>query len=460
MTGWQGRHRGLHLVLRGLGALLGGTLMASLLSLLTQTFLARSLTAVEYGQLAAILTVANLLSSVACAGVNWLLLQIFGDEGRQAYRWTPALGRLLALSGAFATVMLGAYTLVGSSVSGQAQWLAFLAGLAIVAGQAAVDLGSARLQLERRYGALSLWQAATQALRLLLLCLMVLPRDAPPSLEEVLLLYGLTGMAVAAAGAWLLRPLWSASLALPPDGPASLVDRTAPSLMSVAKLAMPFALMTVFYVLYFQWAVVLLDWQVGGAAAASYNAALLLIAAASMLPQVVYMKFLTPIICRWAVHDRARFGAVFHLGVIAMLATGVAGMLVLGLGSPILIPLLFGDGLPDAVMVLSILSLALPIRFVHASFSATFVSPAEVAQKVGYLGWAALCGILANLALVPVLGLAGAPIAAVLSEAVLLALHVRGMHRLIHGVSIRATFRPATSVSSLRLLMEHGRHAD
>jgi O-antigen/teichoic acid export membrane protein len=135
-------------------------------------------------------------------------------------------------------------------------------------------------------------------------------------------------------------------------------------------------------------------------------------------------------------------------------------MLVLGLGSPFIIPLLFGQGLPDAVMVLAILSLALPIRFVHSSFSATFVSPSEVASKVGYLGWAALCGVAANLALVPLFGLAGAPIAAVLSEIVLLALHVKGMHRLIEGVSIRATFQPATPRASLRLLLDQGRHAD
>ncbi|MFC3123606.1 lipopolysaccharide biosynthesis protein [Pseudoroseomonas globiformis] len=448
--------------MRALSALLGGTVAASLLAVSAQMVLARSLTAADYGRFAALLAAASLVTPVASAGVNWFLVQAFGAEGEAARRWLRPLGRVLLMAGVAAALLFSVYALLGSSAEPwQRSWI-LLGGLAMLAGQAAAELASARLQIEERFSTLALWQCVTQAMRMGLLLVFVLSSSSAISLEAVILLYAATGCVVTVVGIWLMVPLWhGGGLRLRNRNVAAGAERMAcisPSLRMTLAQAAPFALMTIFYVVYFQWAVVLLDWQLGGAAAGAYNAALLLIAAASMLPQVIYMKFLTPIIARWSVHDRPRFGALLHLGVIGMFCSGAAGCIVLVLGGPWIIPALFGPSLAEAVPILAILALGLPVRFVQASYSASFVTPREVACKVRYLGVAAACGVTANLLLVPLQGAEGAAWAALLSEVVLLALHVHGTHRTIEGVSILDTFSPATPRRALRLLMG-GRHA-
>ena len=90
---------------------------------------------------------------------------------------------------------------------------------------------------------------------------------------------------------------------------------------------MPFALMTMFYVCYFQGPVAVLEWIKGGTAAGVYNSAFLVISAISLIPTVIYMRLLMPRLCRWAEHERAVFTSAFHVGVpaMALIGTGLDG---------------------------------------------------------------------------------------------------------------------------------------
>jgi O-antigen/teichoic acid export membrane protein len=432
--------------LRALSALLGATALGSLVALATQMLAARWLGAEAYGQLAALLVVANLATPISSAGANWFLVQAWGEEGAAARRWVRPLAALVSATTLASVAAVCAYALlVAGRWEGSAAVAAAAAGVAVLLGQSMAELASARLQVEQRFGALAAWQSGAQALRFAALLAAGLALGWQPGMAAVLVAYAAAGLAIAAWGAALLAPLW-------PRGAGG----AAPGVRETASRALPFSLMTVFYVLYFQSGVVLLEWQAGGAGAAAFNAALLLVAAASMLPQVVYMKFLAPLISRWAVHDRARFSAVFHVGSLCMLATGMAGTAVLVLGGAWILPLLFGPDLAGAAPVLAVLALGLPLRFLLASYSAVFVSPAEVAMKVRYLGVAAACGALANLALVPFLGAVGAAWASVVAEAVLLGLHMAGAARAVEGIALRDLLRPSVPAASLRLLRGRG----
>ncbi|KAA2212043.1 lipopolysaccharide biosynthesis protein [Teichococcus oryzae] len=434
--------------LRALSALLGATVLGSMVALATQILAARWLGAEAYGQFAALIVVANLATPVSSAGANWFLIQAWGEEGRAARRWVRPLARLVSATILLSMVMVCAYALPAEQWGGVSAAWAAAAGIAVLLGQAALELASARLQVERRFGTLAAWQAGAQVARFLALLAAGLAMGWHPTMAAVLAAYAAAGLAVAASGAAILSPLW------PRRG-----EEASPGTREAVRRALPFSLMTVFYVVYFQSGVVLLEWQSGGAAAAAFNAALLLVAAASMLPQVVYMKFLAPLISRWAVHDRARFSAVFHVGSWSMLAAGAAGGVLLAVSGPWVLPLLFGPELAGAAPVLAVLALGLPLRFLQASYSAAFVSPAEVAMKVRYLGVAAACGLVANLALVPSMNAIGAALASVVAEAVLLGLHMAGAARAIKGIALRDLLRPSVPVASLRLLMRRDANA-
>jgi O-antigen/teichoic acid export membrane protein len=91
------------------------------------------------------------------------------------------------------------------------------------------------------------------------------------------------------------------------------------------------------------------------------------------------------------------------------------------------------------------------IRFVQGAYRAPLMSREEAERKSAYLGAGALVAAATSCALIPVLGIAGAAIANLLTEATLLVLHVVGTARYIDGISVTAT----TSVATLGHAFAH-----
>jgi O-antigen/teichoic acid export membrane protein len=437
---------------RILSVLFTGTLVSSGLSFVSQMLVARSLPIVEVGRLAALLAAINFLTPIGSAGVNWFLLQIFGRERGRAVRWLPNCARLVAATSMLACCGLAAY--IGfSDVRRFGAGFVLCCSVPILLGQTAVELSTARFQLEDRYNGLAIWQALTQAGRCLVVVLAVVGGLGGAA---VLAGYGLVGALGTGSGALLLAGLGSARLRLAgAEGPErdEAEDRHAPSFWETAVQALPFALVTMFYVLFFQGGVVILDWLAGAAAAAVYNAAFLIVAAISLVPQVIYMKFLTARIYRWAEHDRGTFNAALHVGIPTMAGLGLLGGLMSAVLAPWLVPLLFGGRYEGAVLALAILSAGIPVRFVQTAYSSAFVSRAEVSQKARYLGISAVTTVAANFILVPWVGVNGAAVANVLAEIVLLFLNMHGVMRHIPAFNLGDTFRPSVVRSSLRHLM-------
>ena len=74
-------------------------------------------------------------------------------------------------------------------------------------------------------------------------------------------------------------------------------------------------------------------------------------------------------------------------------------------------------------------------------------------RKSGYLAASAVVGLAGSLCLVPYAGPAGAAIATVPAETVLLILHMIGISRFIPGINTADAFRFATFRSSLSHLL-------
>jgi O-antigen/teichoic acid export membrane protein len=274
------------------------------------------------------------------------------------------------------------------------------------------------------------------------------------SLPVVLTGYALVGLVSVGLGGSLLAGLCKGQIRLeghPDQPPATAVAE--PSLLQAATNVGPFALMTMFYGVYFQGPVAVLEWLRGGQPAGVYNASFLVIAAISLIPTVIYMRLLLPRICRWAEHDRVLFNAAFQVGVPAMALLGLACMaFVMGTASWLL-PLLFGPSYSEGVIALTVRALSIPVRFVQTVYSSLFVSERDMLRKSGYLGGSALIGLAASLLLVAYAGLVGAAIATVSAELVLLILHVVGASLFIQGIAVIETLRLATFRAALSHLL-------
>ncbi len=443
----------------GISVLFTGTLISSVCSFVTQLVLTHSLTVAEFGRIAALLAAINLVTPLASAGVNWSLLQAFGREGWGAVRWLRPSAMLVGIATCLASLIVAGYALRADIGGTGVGTLVLVTSIPILVGQVAVELASCRFQLEGRYERLATWQTTMQTGRLAAAAGVALAVPLA-AYDGVLVGFAIVGALTGSAGGLLLRDLSAGRIELaghpapPPEGARPL---EVPSLRDTAAEAAPFALMTIFYLLYFQGGVILLEWLCGGSAAAIYNAAFLLIAAIFLIPNVIYMRLLVAPLCRWAEHDRDSFAAALHAGVPAMAILGTLIAVATALAAAPLVPLLFGAQYAPAVPVLQILAVGIPIRFVQSAYSSLFVSKENMVRKVKYLSVSAAVGIAASLWLIPRFGAAGAAVATTAAEAILLGLHIYGTQAVIPGFSVFDTIRVARVRSAVRHLAQHSR---
>jgi O-antigen/teichoic acid export membrane protein len=332
--------------LRQLLVLLTSTLVSSVFSFVAQLMLARLLVPDDLGRLVALLAMVNLFTPVAGAGANWFLLQAFGREGWGAARWLRPACALVALMTAFSAAFLGAYATRAHTET------AAMAAVIILSGQVMAELGAARLQLTGSFGMLALWQAATQTGRLAAVAAL-----APVSSAAALTGYAWVGGMTVVAGVVLLGGLVTGRVVLSGHGRFSSQAGSSVTIGKTAREASPFALVTMFYVLYFQGVVIILEWLRGGEAVAQYNAAFLVVSALCLIPNVIYQKLLIASLCRRAVHDRRTFTAAFHLGVVAMGAAGTLLMVFTLVSAHGIVGLLFGHRYEAAAPILMLLAL-------------------------------------------------------------------------------------------------------
>jgi O-antigen/teichoic acid export membrane protein len=434
--------------------LLCGTVGTALLAFATQFLLARGLSVADYGRLAALLATVNLVTPLANCGMGWFLLNVFGKEGSAAVRWIVPAMKACALTATMSIVLLAGYIASGGFGSYPYSLLVAAMAVPMLLGQSLAEITAARLQLEERYRVLAIWQMVGQLGRSAVV--VILFAAGRRDLFPILVGCALAGMLVATISIVSIDQVRRGRIRLVGDARAPLETAATPGLWPTVVEAYPYILITTFYLIYSQGNVTLVERLIGPEAAANYNIAYLVVAAAYLIPNVVYQKYLVAKIFRWWAQDRKMFSAVFHLGIAAHLVMGTLLMAVVAAAAPIAIPLLFGTRYAAAVPILVLLALGIPIRFVQHSYGSAFFARENVPRKVRYMGLAAAFSLGSSLVWIPWLGPYGAAISAVSAEFLLLLLYVQGVARHIEGLDIRATFRPA----ALRAALAHINAAD
>src|SRR5215207_2496230 len=152
--------------------LFSGSIGSAVLAFVTQLLCARSLALPDYGRLVALLAVINIIAVFSGYGVGWFWLQLFGCEGRAAYRWVGATIRLLGITFAIGAVLLAGYVLITSRDAASSLLVSVLL-IPVLFSQALAETTAARLQLEERFTALAAWQLSTQLGRFVVTVLLV-----------------------------------------------------------------------------------------------------------------------------------------------------------------------------------------------------------------------------------------------------------------------------------------------
>lgn len=449
-----------YLALKPLAVLLSSSAGSALLAFAIQLLLTRALSIVDYGRLVATLALINLLQLLCGYGVGWFWLQVFGCEGRAAFRWVGPTIRAMAITLVAGIVVLAAYMYlagIGSSPWSSATPLSFII---ILVGQTLADSTSARLQLEERFIALGVWQTISQVGRCLVIVLTALYRVA--DLAHVAAGYAIVALPVLVVSAVSLHQMRRRNINLigHNERPSFVEPMGVVTLRQLFVAAAPYSFTTIFYLVYSQGVVAITERLAGPSAAATYNAAFLIVAAIYMVPSVVYAKYLIGKMFRWWVHDRNRFVGTISVGIVFGGAAGVACMFAVIGSASFLTTHLFGSRYLASVPVLMLLAVGIPIRFVQHAFGAAFFSEENMKRKVRYIGIAALCCIFSSLLLIPPFGALGAAGSAVISEFALLALYVWGVARHLQGVDLRVLVSIASARGALTSIDERESASD
>lgn len=399
-----------------------GALASAAFSFLLQVLLARNLSVTDYGVFSSAWAIVVLLSPIAGFGVGQFWLKIYGQEGWSAKSWLEGSLLFAKATSLIAILIVIAWAFLGGHDPLTAFVLVFLSSH--ILAQVFIDLISSKFQLEQYYIRLGVWQCSPAFLRLIVV--FILFYFVPVTVDARLVSFGymLVSALLVLLGIVELRKLKKDLFFLKGHGVEYYEHKVSKSYLDVAREAWPFGLSSILYLVYYQSNIILLKYLVGDAAAGLYNVSFLIIGVVYIFPGVVYQKYLLPKLHRWVNAEKLLFKKVYLRGNVVMFSLGVIAMLFIWGAGSFIVKVFFGSSYSDAIDVLYVLALAAPLRFLIISTGSVLVTEDNMKRKVKYMLIAAIFNVGCGLVFMPIYGLIGAAITAVLCDVLLLGMYL------------------------------------
>jgi len=406
-----------------------GTLLGAVLGFGTQILLARGLGTEAFGAFSSALNLIGFIAPLAGFGVSNYWFKCFGEEGWSGVRWVKPSFRFVIFTTAIVILSVNLWAWLGPNDRLSQNILHFFSFT--VLSTLVVELASAKYQLEERFALFSWVRLLPVLLRFLVVAFGVLITSSLWGVEQLAKAYWCIAICISLLITPSLIKMWSGEILL--KGHDSLEEpiKQNETIQASAVLneTWVFGVAGVLYLVWGQGHVVLAKYTLGDHSAGIYSSALVLINAICLLPSVGYSKFLLPKIHRWANHDVEKLKKVFQAGNIIMFCLGGAGLIVAIVLSLWGINLIFGDQYAQAEIVILILGVTLPIRFLGYSVGSLLVTKHYMKQKVKVMFFVAVLNVGLALLLMPYWGLHGLAITVVVCEAVLIASYWRLVNR-------------------------------
>lgn len=188
--------------------------------------------------------------------------------------------------------------------------------------------------------------------------------------------------------------------------------------------SIPYMLLGLFYLFYYQSDLILLNIFIGAESVASYNVAFLLISVIYMILALIFNVYLLP---NFHVTRNINFKnfqfKIFKLSLYCAVI-GIVIIIFLIPLSDIIVKIVFGDIYQESAFLLKILAIAIPFRFVSTSLSSLLLDEKTVWSKVKIQGSAAVINLLLNILAIPLFGIMGAVVTTVITEIVVTSLYL------------------------------------
>ena len=219
------------------------------------------------------------------------------------------------------------------------------------------------------------------------------------------------------------------------------------------KIAIPFALTTIFASVLFQTDTVMLSVMKGDTVVGWYNAAYKPIAGILFLP-TVFIGSIFPVLSRYYITAKDSLVTVYEksLKLLATLAApiGIGIMLIAGR----IILFLYGEEFANSVIVLQILAWSVSLIFIVTLFGHTLASINRQVVDMGVVGFCALLNIVLNFSLIPSLSYTGAAIASLISQAVVFTIEFTYLQKRLYQVNlVRIVAKPLIAALIMGVLV-------
>ncbi len=396
-----------------------GSLLGAGFSFLTQIILARELGPLGFGLFSTALATISLVTPLAGFGISQYWLKIFGQKGWDAKYYILPSFYFIGISTIVVITLIFLWALFGINDQLHSSLL-FILSIYLI-GQISIELVGSKLQLEERYISLVIWQFSPYFIRLLIVLIISFPLTDLISSKNIAYAYSAVSVIFILLGVRSLFAMFNGKFDLQGHEKNTLnKNLKKTNIKSVIMDSWPFGLAGFFYLIYSQSGIILVNYILNAEAAGIYNVANTIMLAVLIFPSIVYQKFLLPKMHRWANHDRKKFYDIYRLGNILMLILGIIMMLIIWIVAPFAISIIFGNAYLNAIDLLLVMAISIPIIFVASSVGATLVTKDHMKKKVIYMGLVALLNIICNIILIPIYGLLGAVASMVISNTILL----------------------------------------
>jgi O-antigen/teichoic acid export membrane protein len=403
------------------------------LAFLTQVLLGHSLTVEDFGIVSTAVSIIVIITAVIGFGIPSVWLLIFGQEGWQAFRWVRQSLKFMLLWGPFVLAISWAgciWLIDDARLLTTIWWMQ-----AMIVMQVMVELLTAKLQLEARYKALSLWQVLPHLGRLCVATAVYF--SATSSVDLVAKGFSVISLVLIAASGFGLSSMSSSKMRLAGHQQTSSAAREtplkSPSYRGLLSLAWPYAGAAALVMLYGRIEIVLLGNITSQTAAGTFTVAVSFLLVAFLVPHAIYQMFLLPKIHRWFHSEWQKFLSVYRFGCAAMTLMGAAGIIGTYFLGELLVVSFFGEKYRESGQILSLLSVCILFRFVSTSIGSSLVSGNYMKYKVYCQSFTTLISVPCAFVLITLYGIDGAIINKILTEFILLISYMYASARYVLG---------------------------
>lgn len=403
------------------------------LAFLTQILLGHSLTVEEFGIVITAVSVGVIMAAVIGFGMPSVWLLIFGQKGWHAFPWIRRSLMFLLIWGPIVVALswIGLLWLFDDPrLLNTIGWLQ-----AMVIMQVLVELLSAKLQLEARYLALSIWQILPHLGRLIVASAIYV--SAASSVDLVAKGYCAVSVALIVASGIGLLSLTPSRMRLSGHAidtrPSNEMPHNSPSCKDLLELAWPYAGTAALVMLYGRVDIVFLGSMVSPTAAGQFSIAAAFLLVAFLVPQAIYQKFLLPKIHRWFYCDWQKFLSVYRVGCAVMTILGIACTAAIYWGGQPLVSLFFGEKYKESGEILSLMSVCIVLRFIASSFESALMSGEYRKHRLYCQAVSTGIGVSSAYVLIVHSGINGAIVSRIITELTLLIGYAYAASRYVLG---------------------------